>query len=138
MPRLTDKQYLKYRKFLRRLWLYRLSTHSFLTPTQQWQIHAYFRPSEDLTNEELLEHRKTITVEHPSLPHQAGRAIKDFGQILRGNAKARATVTSFAGRNKTARHVGVRSIVRPQIDIPRLARVLLDLETSKNQGSNKH
>jgi hypothetical protein len=134
MPRLTDKQYLKYRKFLRRLWLHRQSTYSDLTPTQQWQIHAYFRPDEELTTEQLLEHRKDITTQHPSLPHEAGRTIKEFGQMLRGKAKSRATVSVSTNKRGQTRSIRVRSIARPKIDTRRLARALIELE---NQAS-KH
>lgn len=134
MPRLSAKDYLKYRKFLRRLWLQRQATYSYLTPTQQWQIHAFFRPDEDLTDDQLLEHRKQITAEQPSLPHQAGRAIKDFGQMLRGKAKVQATATTVStGRKRDTKTIRARSVVRPQIDTPRLAKVLIALEAQENK-----
>jgi hypothetical protein len=128
MPRLTDKQYLKYRKFLRRLWLQHKEAYSHLTPNQQWQIHEYFRPSEELTNEQLLEHRKDITIQHPSLPHQVGRNIKEFGQILRSKSKSRATVSKYTNKRGQTRNIRVRSIVRPKIDTRRLARALIELD----------
>ena len=133
MPRLTDKQYLKYRKFLRRLWLRHQNAYSHLTPTQQWQIHAYFRPDEELTTEQLLAHRKDITTQQPSLPHQAGRAIKEFGQMLRGKAKSRATVTSSTNKRGQTSTIRVRSIARPKIDTRRLAKALIELENQANK-----
>lgn len=123
MPRLTDKQYLEYRKFLRRLWLHRQEAYSYLTPTQQWQIHDYFRPSEELTTEQLLQHRKDIAAKRPSLPHQVGRTIKEFGQVMRGKAKPRGVTelkVPASGRGR-ARTIRVRGIVRPQIDYDKLA-----------------
>ena len=138
MPRLSPKQYLKQRRFPRQLWLQRISAYSYLTPTQQWQIHAFFRPSDALTDVQLLKHRKAITAEQPSLPHQAGKTIKDFGQILRGKAKVHATVkTTTTGRSKTAKTIRVRSLVRPQIDIPRLARALIELEHQKSGTTSR-
>jgi hypothetical protein len=129
MPRLTDRQYLKYRKFLRRLWLNREAAYSNLSPTQQGQIHSYFRPSEELTNEQLLQHRKDITTKYPSLPHQVGRTIKEFGQILRGKAKVRATTKPYANATgKGTRRIRVQGIRRPKTDLPRLARALIEME----------
>lgn len=132
MPRLTNKQYLKYRKYLRRLWLYRPSTYSHLSPIQQWQVHEYFRPSEKLTDEQLLTHRKDITAQYPSLPHKAGRAIKEFGQILRSKAKSRATVSTYTNKRGKTTTIQVRGVVRPKIDTRRLARALVELEKEKS------
>ncbi len=128
MPRLTDKQYLKYRKYLRKLWLTRTGLYANLLPTQQWQIHEYFRPDEELTDKQLLAHRKDITAQYPSLPHQAGRTIKEFGQMLRAKAPSRATKTTITNKRGQTNTIRTGSVVRPQIDIPMLARVLIELE----------
>jgi hypothetical protein len=133
MPRLSKKQYLKYHKTLRHLWLNHQSVYSYLSPTKQWQLHDFFQPSKELTNERLLEHRKVISKERPSLPHQAGWALKDINQVLGTFAKQPVRAK---GRHNASR-VTVRPIVRPEIDGDKLALAfwLMAKRMAKDQAS---
>jgi len=132
VPRLSPNDYLKAYKHLRYLWLNQSNVYSYLRPTEQWQLHKFFRPSEELSKEELLQHRKDITIKNPSLPHQAGKALKEFDQVMHSKVKARG-VTGLKTQAivRGNRSVQVRSLVRPQIDIPRLARALIELGERK-------
>jgi hypothetical protein len=137
MPRLSTKDYLKAHKQLRYFWLHRQSLYRYLQPTQQWQLHAFFRPSEELSKEELLQHRKMITAVRPSLPHQAGRALKELEQVMHHKVKPRGVTTmKVKSSHKGTATIGVHSIVRPQIDHRRLARALIELE--RGQSKHKH
>jgi hypothetical protein len=133
MPRLTSKQYLKHHKLLRHYWLNHQSVYSYLTPTQQWQLHKFFRPAEELGTDELLQHRKAITAAQPSLPHQVGRAISDLEAMRKTRVMSRAfTYSTVPKGSKTGKThtVRVRSIVNSEIDMKRLAQVLIELSPS--------
>jgi hypothetical protein len=49
--------------------------YSAISVRQQWDIHAYFQPSKDLSNIELRQHRRDVTTHDPSLPQRAGKAL---------------------------------------------------------------
>lgn len=71
MPRLTTKSYLRTHDKLRKLWLKDLTLFSYVSPTDQWLLHDFFRPDKDWSDLELLQYREHITTQRPSLPHQA-------------------------------------------------------------------
>ena len=132
MSRLTPKQYLRTHRQLRRFWLSDDRLYAELTPLEQWQLHDYFQPSKNLTDEELLAHREHITKERPSLPQQAGRALSKFqawaaqlGLARVRRAKAPIAMGGRRGGKRRDRHLTVKAVVRPEIDLDKLARALL-------------
>lgn len=140
MPRLTAKQYLKAHDQLRRFWLRDNRLFAELTPTEQWQLHDYFKPDKDWSDLELLAHREQISKERPSLPHQAGRALAKFhdkaahfalGKVHRAKHPVPAKI-----RKQGERNISLKAVVRPEIDAHKLTRafVNLALERAKQQG----
>jgi hypothetical protein len=128
MPRLSDRQYLKAYRQLRRFWLHDSSIFSYLSSAEQWQSHAFFQPSHELTDQELLGHRVTITGERPSLPHQAGRALAKLHVRSVVVAVRRQRVHLASKRPPTkqaARHLTVQPPARPAVDAEKLARAFI-------------
>jgi hypothetical protein len=68
VPRLSPKNYLRAHDRLRKLWLHDRSLFAELSPAEQWQLHDYFKPDQDWSDLELLQHRDKVTRQHPSLP----------------------------------------------------------------------
>jgi len=132
MPRLTNDQYIKRHQLLRQLWHKHQARFALLTPTQQWDVHDYYRPTEELTKPELLERRRRISHERPALPHRASKAFK----ILIGAAPASATPTVHTDP-RTGRRIQVRAVVRPQIDVDKLASALLMLAEHQARASSR-
>lgn len=75
MPRLTNKQFLQQHDLLAHAHRDEPLIFGSVSTTEQWALHDFFAPAHDLSSEELLAHRRTITEEQPSLPHRAGRAL---------------------------------------------------------------
>jgi hypothetical protein len=128
MPRLSNKDYWKYHKTLRHLWLNHSSIYGYLSPKQQWELHAFFQPYKDLTKEQLIEYRRLVTEVRPGLSHQAGWAMKAMQQVLDTPAQERRGGTRYRDGNKI---ITVKGIVRPEIDIEKIARALTMMEERK-------
>jgi len=140
MPRLTAKQYLKAHDQLRRFWLHDNRLFAELSPTEQWQLHDYFKPDKDWSDLELLAHREHISKQRPSLPHQAGRALtrlhnKAAHYALLGVRRAKSPVAARI-RKQSERRLTVKAVVRPEVDADKLARAFINMavERAKRQG----
>jgi len=132
MPRLTARQYLQAHDKLRRLWPRDPSLFAEVSPTDQWLLHDFFKPDRGLTDLEMLRHRDVITQQRPSLPHQAGRALSRFWDTtarvgLKRVAKSKAPATPAQRVRQADRHLVVKALVKPEIDVKKLARVFVML-----------
>jgi hypothetical protein len=105
---------------------------------QQRDVHAYYQPTQDLSDAELLIYRRVITKEQPSLP---ARASKAFSQMERSyvwaskraegsDTKLRKLIGEMALHTSSSsaggRHVATAAVVNPNFDTQRLARILVD------------
>lgn len=134
MPRLSNDLYYHRYEVLRWLWLNRVGIYSYISPKEQWAIHDYFQPSKQLSFQELVDHRRTVSRERPSLPATAGRAANQIWQLIEGQRAPRPFAQSEQ-RGSRQRQVTVRAVVRPEIDIEKLAKTLLEL--AKLQAKDK-
>ncbi|WP_157931080.1 hypothetical protein [Mycobacteroides abscessus] len=94
----------------------------YLSAQEQWDLHKYFLLTEHLSDVELLEHRRTITEEKPSLPQRAGRA---FSCLEHGTWK-KVPPTQLAN----GRSISVQGIMRPKPDLELLAKAVVLLATA--------
>jgi len=131
MPRLTTPDYLVRYHQLHDWWTDNKIVFRVISPTDQWALHGFFRFAEPLSEPVLLVHRRRVTEDDPSLPHRAGRAYakleRRIAQVdwttygtLASPPRVRSTLT---GKD---RHVSVHSVVRPDVDVHRIARALVD------------
>jgi hypothetical protein len=76
----------------------------------------------ELTEGELREHRKAVTRERPSLPHQAGKALVKFEAEVEGHmAQLRALRHAPVRKTKPSETVLVmQSVVNPEPDFSRV------------------
>ncbi|MDZ7914151.1 MAG: hypothetical protein U5O16_20300 [Rhodococcus sp. (in: high G+C Gram-positive bacteria)] len=90
-----------------------------MSPADQQLIHDFYRPSENLSDDELKQHRRHITVTNKSLANRAGKA---YARFIRGETyDALSTITS------SGRIVTIRPVLRPQPDAQLLAKALIQL-----------
>lgn len=133
MPRLTSRDYLTNRQFIRQQWLdWNGIAFGSLPFQEQHDLHDYYVPSIPITDEQALRHRVEMTKSFPSLPQKAGKAYKAIRAAVYGHPnvivddfrEATASVEMIAGMQRGLRITG---IARPQIDHYRLARALVNL-----------
>ena len=110
MPRLFDRGYLFIRSYLAEVWQTKRQAFSLISTTDQWYcnqwyLHQYLRPSDELTEPELLAHRHAVTQTQPSLPQCAGRALRHLA-----NPKLLQAVTG-------SKRMAVYPLVRPHTDV---------------------
>lgn len=142
MPRLTSQQYLEAHQKLAIAHHDEPLMFGSLSPAEQWALHAYFVPSKGLSDQQLLDHRKTITKEQPSLPQRAGRALAHiernydvaaeaahgdhtmYRKVLSDLAPGEAFVT------KRGRQIRVVGIAKPEPDARLFAQAIVDMVRS--------
>lgn len=122
MPRLTTHDYLFFHAYLHEVWHNQRKAFSLISTRDQSYLHRYFRPSEALTNPELLVHRNAITRQHPSLPHCAGRALRRLADPVP------LKQSSGSGR------IVLYPLLRPNPDLARMSRALLRLAIQLADG----
>jgi hypothetical protein len=120
MPRLSTADYLLIRQMLYDIWHHRRGQgFQLISTNDQRSLHAFFRPSEDLTEAELLEHRQTVSNEQPSLPQCTGRALRHFANPL----PLQGVV--YPGGPGVQHRIVVYPLLRPKPDLEALARIVL-------------
>ena len=131
MPRLTDEMYLAHRQRLSDAWEFRPGLFAELQTFEQRDLHRYFAPSRELYDDDVLAYRREVTKLVPSLPSQAGRAYAHFERVIAEDKAKRANPPVKAVRTKDSlrlqRVVTVKATARPEIDVHRLARLLVSL-----------
>jgi hypothetical protein len=61
MPRLTNSDYLFICRHLHDVWTEHRGGFSLISTRDQRYLHDYFRPSEQLTDSQLLSHRRAVS-----------------------------------------------------------------------------
>lgn len=134
MPRLTNPIYTRIHHYLRRYWVEDPQVYSLLAPSEQWDIHAFFQPYVEWRDEELVEYRKRISKERPSLPQRAGRALRRFDWAVSELARLRALeagLTAEERKKHKAKSIHVYPLMRPEPDFQKIARALIRLAEEK-------
>lgn len=143
MPRTRSRDHLHRHRLLRELWLFVPSIYSTLLPTQQWEIHRLYEPSEFFEDDALLAFVKAATTREPSLPNRVGKHWKrlneiyvwaaqhvgdaeDWRAIERLIFKARALGCFALDRKPPEKgRITASAIVNPQLNYDKLVRALL-------------
>jgi hypothetical protein len=134
VPRLSNSNYLSQREFLIDAWKLFPGVFTAVSYNQQLEIHAFYQPSKDLTDEQVLAHREQISQAQPSLPNRAGKLLTRMETAARllqerldsqpdQDSTRRVRVSTSRGQ----RHIKVVPLARPEMDVRKLAVALLDL-----------
>jgi len=131
VPRLSNAAYLRRHYLLHKAWFdLQGKPFSYLSPREQWDLHAYYQPYKHLSEEELLAHRVKISKDRPSLPAKAGKAYANL---------AAGRVTGVTSSSNGKRQFSVRGIMNPEIDLKQLSRALIAMaeeQTRQQQATN--
>lgn len=81
MPRLTNRNYLYLHDVLKHLWFHLHQIYGYIPHSDQRYLKEYYQLTVDLTDTELLNHRREISQLQPSLPQRAGRALSKLDRV---------------------------------------------------------
>jgi hypothetical protein len=145
MPRINYNEYENRHTILKLVWNQNQGTFALLEPAEQWLIHDYYQPSKDLTHEQLREHRGTISKERPSLPHQAGKVYASLAARHQEAQRAYVKLQEQSPALSRARRpigkdrgpIRVRAVVRPEIDVEKLSRVVISMMQAMDKEAGK-
>lgn len=130
MPRLSQRDYLAQARWLARIWNEFQSLFGVVSYNTQRDIHAFYQPSRQTSDESMLIHRADVTVKYLSLPARAGKGYAkmcDAYWVLRNQLEARFG-DSKPTEPSRARTITTYPIARPDIDIRQLVEVVLTVE----------
>lgn len=125
MPRLTNPDYVRIHHKLRTYWQEEASPFGYLAPAEQWDLHKYFQPSHELSDQALLAHRKAISALDSSLPQRAGRALQRLERAIHQVSARQAMATTLPTKRKRSGDVRVRAVMLPEPDYHKIARAML-------------
>lgn len=139
MPRLTDQRYVEIHRLLRRYWLDDPALYAHLTPGEQWNLHDFFQSYKTLGDADLVAHRRAVSLESPSLPHRAGRALRKLKGVIETIDQQRAHSSATVSHKHPSIHnlVKVWPLVQPEIDANRVARALIALAKHKVKSTRR-
>jgi hypothetical protein len=126
VPRLNRSKYFIRHGLLFYLWVTHQQVFSYLKPTAQLELHLYFLPTVDIEEHELASYRDYISMLEPSLAHKAG---KHFVELTRPRPETIKIITN-------PRKLRVTSIMHPEPDLEKLARVFLALADNQMYGDD--
>lgn len=76
MPRVTPSTHYQRYTFLRAAWLEFPKLYVLLPLEAQWQVHEFYQPSQEFTQDELTAHIKALSETKPALVHQVGKHFR--------------------------------------------------------------
>lgn len=146
MPRVTQREQYKRHLFLRTIWT-DFGKHAYLTvlsPKEQRTLHAFYRPSEELTLKQFRDHLQVIHRDHPQLCHISGKLYRRIeravAQHTQGLAERHAQMQTPTRRKIPARRgsaVVVYGIVRPKPDLNKLLKALIQMAREEHAEDEK-
>ncbi|HEU4715835.1 MAG TPA: hypothetical protein VFS14_03320 [Candidatus Saccharimonadales bacterium] len=136
MPRVTFEMYCRQHLNLKNTWKYAPGHFAKISAENQWRLHDYFRPSEDLTRDELHKHwlevRKDPSSSHPQCAGRAYTAMRPY--IVNAPIKVVSVPVEHTARGKNGQKVvRVEGLVRPEIDVEKFAKALLSIAKDMRQ-----
>jgi hypothetical protein len=157
VPRIDDLNHLGRRDLLAVCWRFIPQFFSLLSPSAQSDLHRFYGPSLELTDEQVLARIKHAGQQDPSLRNRAGKYYKVIFDRYKHYAdqvgKENFNVIRFllthdlphltrdpikpveTGRRK--RQVSVQVLMRPEIDVKKFSRALLALAEQLAEEARK-
>lgn len=94
-----------------------------MSVADQRVIHDFYRPSEQLSDVELLQHRQQVSVTDKSLANRAGKV---YARFIRGEVGKEAASAIYRGKILSA-----RPVLRPQLNTKLLAKILVRIASDE-------
>ncbi len=137
MTGLTFPTYRSHHHQLKQAW-FTTNPYAFtlLSPTEQMALHDFYALTKSLTDADLKAHRESVSDADPSLPQRAGKAFAKIKPFLDNPPvptqpiqwqRRQARPRRRRGEPRPQRVLEVTSLVRPEMDAAKVAKVLLSL-----------
>jgi len=81
MPRINSSEQYRRHYVLKIIWRDHPKLYGTLPAHQQWRLHRYYQPTVELSQVELDEHRRQVTIQQPSLPQAAGKSFRQIERL---------------------------------------------------------
>lgn len=137
MSRLTNRAYISTHQELHAAWTADPTSIFLLSALDQWALHEYYRPSDNLDDAALIEHRHAVSTPGSSLPQRAGRAVTKWRVKQTQLETYRSTPRPSRRGTKRSQNYEIRLFaeVKPQLDPDEFARIILQAR-AEEQRSN--
>ncbi len=129
MPRLSHNTYCELRSFLASAWDQDQTLFALVCGADQWDVHRFFAPTVDLTDQELRAHRIKVSTADPSLPSRASKLARKMHRFH----NAAKHLPKEAYRPAVFKHssqgspISVRAIMNPEPNYRLLAKAFISL-----------
>lgn len=150
MSRVTQREQYKRHMFLRTVWIdpgYQACL-AVLSANEQWKLHAFYRPSEELTLMQFRDHLRAIRQDQPQLSHVGGKLYRQveiaFVQQTRriNTQQHKQPAPSKSARSKVPAwrqggRVTVHGVVRPKPDLSKLLKAMIQMAREDQAKDDK-
>ncbi len=134
MPRLTDRDFLENHELLRSHRIRGDTVFARLGLGEQRALFSYYHFHVHCEKSALLEHRRAVTQANPSLPHQAGRALRRWRSLPDQQRAPRQSAKSPGTQQGDLRSFSLAFELRPDPDVKQVARAFMALADSCRHG----
>lgn len=131
MPRLTNQQYLQRHRALRRIWLEADQFFGVVSYTQQMDVHTFYAPARDWSDDKMLGHRLKVQEFVDSLPQRASRAYLKIEAAYLAPVNRSTPMKAFIGE----KNVRVTAIAKPVPNGSLLIQALEQLEDRNGRSA---
>ncbi|MDQ1131135.1 hypothetical protein [Microbacterium sp. SORGH_AS_0888] len=147
MARVDDHNHLGRRDLLVACWNHVPVAIGLLSPKARWELHRFYAPSRDLTDDEFLAHMKQVLASEPSLAQRVGKHYRLIFTVYKRYADQVGKTNfsaieagirrDYARKNwdpSEKRRIMIMPLVNPDIDYEKLARALLEQADRERRG----
>ncbi|WP_437773491.1 hypothetical protein [Arthrobacter sp. KNU40] len=145
MPRVTQRDQYERHLFLRMLWVNNGAVFAQLRAADQWRVHSFYQPDEELSPREFKAHLRRVKLGRPGLVHVAGKLFlrlhDQFVEMERRRrlaAIAKPALPVRPRRQNKYRRIVVYGVVRPRPDLQKLvaaAKALVREQVRQKEAS---
>jgi hypothetical protein len=150
MPRVTKREQYKRHLFLRTVWIgpVHQACLAVLSANEQWKLHAFYRPDEDLTVKQFRDHLCAMRQDRPELFHVSGKLYRHIEvafvqQTRRTNTQQhKQSASPKSARSKVPAwrqggQVTIHGVLRPKPDLNKLLKAMIQMPREDQAKDNK-
>lgn len=147
MPRIRQLEQYKRHLFLRTVWIdpNKQAYLAALSAAEQWKLHAFYRPSEELTFAQFRDHLQVIQRDHPQLRHVSGKLYRRVELAYTPHPRQLQAEQKKQDRARTRNKVPARrggrivvyGIVRPKPDLNKLLKAMIEMARDERDKDDR-
>jgi hypothetical protein len=128
---MTPDDYVEWRNRLASVWQRDTSFMSYLSPNDQWDLHGYFQFHREKSEQDVLGHLAAIQADEPDVETRGLAALEHLqaaiDHVVRERQSQPAPSPPVKGGARGRRVVVTGAVVRPEIDVQKLARACIQI-----------